>query len=309
MILADLDVKHGHVVTNGVRLHYVEKSYDPKAPVVLLLHGFPECWWSWRHQIEPFAKAGYRVIAPDLRGYNDSEKRGPYDIDTLAGDIAGLAKHFSPDAPVKVVSHDWGGAVAWHFAAMYPELLSQLAVLNCPHPVMLQKALLGGNLRQLQRSWYMFYFQLPWAPERTLTKGHAEGLPGLYRAHAHDRANFSNEELEPLRDAICKPGAATAALEYYRAAFRRTFQRPAPPKLPTINAPTLLLWARDDKALGYDDVVPGTERYAPDLRVELVEQCGHFLQAEQPAIVNERVLAFLAEGKAAQDSASATISS
>jgi len=135
---------------------------------VVLLHGFPEFWWSWRFQIAPLAAAGYRVVAPDLRGYNETERTGPYDLDTLSGDIASLIAHLG-ESRATIVGHDWGGAITWHLAAMRPDTCERAVVLNAPHPAVFG-AVLRHSLDQLRRSWYMFFFQLPWLPERWLVK-------------------------------------------------------------------------------------------------------------------------------------------
>ena len=139
MKITDFPVQHHYATLNGAQFHFVETG---KGPLVVLLHGFPEMWWSWRHQIQAIAAAGYRVIAPDLRGYNDSEKKGPYDIDTLADDIKALIDYAGEKSAV-VVGHDWGGAITWHFASRHAEYCKKVVVLNCPHPNQLLKALRG----------------------------------------------------------------------------------------------------------------------------------------------------------------------
>ena len=155
-------LKHGSAYVNGVRLHYVTQG---AGPLLILLHGFPEFWYSWRYQIPALAKH-FTVVAPDMRGYNESDKPSGvahYHIDRLTGDVQGLIRAFHEERAV-IVGHDWGGGVAWSFAANYPHLTERLVVLNCPHPGAFQKAL-QENRQQLRRSWYIFYFQLPWLPE------------------------------------------------------------------------------------------------------------------------------------------------
>src|SRR3954449_2631161 len=153
---------HREAVVNGVRLHYVEAG---AGPLVVLLHGFPEFWYSWRHQIPALAAAGFRVVAPDMRGYNRSDKpRGvrAYSGDALTGDVAKLIRACGAERAV-VVGHDWGAAVAWQFAMAYPALLERLVIMNAPHPARFLRAL--RTWRQARKSWYMFFFQLPWLPE------------------------------------------------------------------------------------------------------------------------------------------------
>ena len=296
---SDLQVEHHTAHVNGVRLQYVEKSPSNggRAPLVVLLHGFPETWWSWRRQIDALVAAGFRVVAPDQRGYADSDKHGPYDIDTLAADVCALIDHVAPqEKRAIVVGHDWGGGVAWHLASTRPEHCTRLVVMNCPHPTMMLRAL-RSKWSQIKKSWYMFMFQLPFLPERFLTRGGGRGIPKMFRAMAVDRTNFSDEELAPFVEAACKPGAAKAMIGWYRAAIRQGLFRPGPSEsTPKIEVPTLLLWAMDDKALGYDDLVPGTERWVPGLRIETIPHCGHFVQQEQPDAVNQRLIPFLREG-------------
>jgi pimeloyl-ACP methyl ester carboxylesterase len=271
-------------------MHYVEAG---QGPVVVLLHGFPETWWSWRYQVQPLVDAGFRVVAPDLRGYGDTSSDGPFDLDTVAGDVCALIESLGAEKRVKLVGHDWGGAVAWHVASTRPECCEQLVVLNCPHPARMREALLTRpSWAQLKRSWYMFMFQLPLLPEWLLTRQDAGNLVRMLRSTALQRTNFSAEELRPFRDAIQRPGAAKSMVGWYRAAVREGLSGKAQ-RYPLITAQTLMIWAMSDSALGYDELVPGTERYASRLTVKTIEACGHYVQAEQPGKVNPLVIDFL----------------
>jgi len=284
--------EHRTDTVGSLRMHYV---LEGSGPLVVLLHGFPEFWWSWRFQIAPLAAAGYRVVAPDLRGYNETERTGPYDLDTLSGDIASLIAHLG-ESRATIVGHDWGGAITWHLAAMRPDTCERAVVLNAPHPAVFG-AVLRHSLDQLRRSWYMFFFQLPWLPERWLVKDGARLLRRIYRGNAVDRSNFTDDDVRPFQEAITQPGAATAALGYYRAAFagllknRRNIAR-----YPLITRPTLLIWAKDDQALDYQELVPPTRRWVSNLQIEPIEQCGHFVHQERPEEVNARLLSFLKSG-------------
>lgn len=289
---ADLPVTHAHAQVNGLRYHYVELG---SGPLVLLLHGFPENWWSWRYQLEPLARAGFRVVAPDQRGYADTDKTGPYDLDTLATDLCELIRVLGREK-ADVVGHDWGGAVAWHMAATRRAFVDRLAVLNCPHPARMAEALRSSR-EQLKRSWYMLALQIPYLPERALRAG-GPLLREIYARNAKDRSHFSEEELRPIIDGLRKPGAAKAMVGWYRTAFREAVKgRWRLGQYPEFNDEALLIWAKEDRALGYDELVPGTERYARKLRVETIERCGHFVQAEQPARVNELLLGHLTAGR------------
>ncbi len=284
----DLPVEHRTATTNGIRLHYVEAGARDR-PLVMLLHGFPEFWWSWRFQIQPLVDAGFRVIAPDQRGYNLSEKYGPYDTDTLVADVAGLIEHAGCER-AHIVGHDWGGNVAWQFAAQRPEMCDRLVVLNCPHPVMLKRAL-RTSAEQRRKSYYLFLFQLPLFPERYLVRNDAEPVARAFYAGAVDRSRITTEELMPYRAAMQRPGAAHAAIGWYRAAVRTALSRKKRDRFPTIRANTTLIWGRPDFALDFDACVPGTERFAPNLELRVLDGVGHFCQTEAP----ERVTPLLLE--------------
>ncbi|MCA2977792.1 MAG: alpha/beta hydrolase [Myxococcaceae bacterium] len=275
-------------------MHFVEKG---TGPVVLLLHGFPEMWWSWRYQVDALAAAGFRVVVPDQRGYGETDKHGPYDLDTLAADVCHLVEHLGGARRVRVVGHDWGGAVAWHLAAHRPEFCERLAVLNCPHPAVMRQALLNGlSWAQVKRSWYMFFFQLPLLPEWLLTRNDAEVMPRTLKAASARRDHWTPDDVRPFRDAILRPGAATAMVGWYRAAVRFGFRHPfSPPRYPPITCEATLLWGLNDPALDFDVLVPGTERYAPRLRVVRVPEAGHFVHSEAPEAVNPALVSFLSE--------------
>jgi ribosomal protein L7/L12 len=289
MLPSELSVEHRTVRANGLLHHYVEAG---AGPLVLLLHGFPENWWAWRYQIRPLAEAGFRVVAPDLRGYNDTGKEGPYDLDTLGTDVCELIRALGAER-AHLVGHDWGGAVAWHVASMRPMYADKIAVLNCPHPAVMTEAL-KTSWRQLRRSWYMFFFQLPLLPEYALLRSTASRFVHMY---AKDGLMFSEEEVRPFVEGLRKPGAAKAMLGWYRAAFRGAVKRRGGPAYPRIDDYVLLLWGKKDLALFYDDVVPGTERYAPKLDIEVFESGGHFLNATQPERVNEALVEFFSVGR------------
>ncbi|MEA2626098.1 MAG: hypothetical protein QOD06_2143, partial [Candidatus Binatota bacterium] len=213
------DWKHERVTANGIQFHVVTAG-STSAPLVVLLHGFPEFWYAWRHQIPALAEH-FRVAVPDLRGYGDSDKPprvADYAIDVLAADVAGLVRALG-ESKATIVGHDWGGGVAWATALEHPDVVEKLIVLNCPHPAKFARAL-RTNFRQLRRSWYMFFFQLPRIPERLLLRKDAAILDTMFRGMAKRPGTFSDEDLRELKQAIQKPGAATGAINYYRAAFR-----------------------------------------------------------------------------------------
>lgn len=201
---------------NGISLHCVEAGPED-GPLVILLHGFPEFWWGWRYQIGPLAEAGFRVLAPDQRGYNLSDKpegKNAYDLDTLAGDVAGLCDALGRKS-CHVVGHDWGGLVAWWTATRHPDRVGKLVALNAPHPAIVG-SYLRSHPRQMLRSLYAGFFQIPRLPEATLS---ADGYRGLRRALLKSSRNgtFSETDLAHYEEAWSRPGALTAMLNWYRA--------------------------------------------------------------------------------------------
>jgi pimeloyl-ACP methyl ester carboxylesterase len=275
---------------NGVQLHAVVAGPED-GPLALLLHGFPECWYSWRHQIPALARAGYRVVAPDQRGYNVSDKpRGVhhYTIDHLTADVAALIQALGRERAT-LIAHDWGGVVAWRFAMDYPMAVDKLVILNAPHPVAFFRALRSDWAQRL-RSWYIFFFRLPWVPEALLTLSPLASARHFFRRTAVRRDAFSDGDLEVMAASLAQPGAMQAMLHWYRAAFRyRPARRAAP-----VQAPTLLIWAEDDVALGRS-LTYDLEQWVPDLRLHYIPDCGHWVQNEAPDEVNEHLLAFVQE--------------
>lgn len=287
----DLQVAHHVVQLPGLRMHYVERG---EGPLMVLLHGFPENWWSWRYQIEPLASAGFRVIVPDLRGYGETETHGPYDLDTLADDVCALIEALG-EKRAKIVGHDWGGALAWHLAAKRPECVERLVVMNCPHPVLMRQRLLASpSWAQLKKSWYFFFFLVPALPEWLLTRKDAGNVVRTLKSSSIDRSHLSPDEIRPFRDGIQRPGAAKAMVDWYRTIVSQGLLHPFSPVVyDDITAQTLLIWGMRDPALGYTELVPGTERFVPKLRIVQVPDCGHFVQSERPEPVNRALLEFL----------------
>jgi epoxide hydrolase 4 len=285
---ADLQVEHHFTdLDGGFRLHWVEAG---KGPLVVLLHGFPETWWSWRYQIGPLAAAGFRVVAIDLRGFGESDQAGPYTMDQHVSDVCKLIESLG-ETQARIVGHDWGGAIAWQLAATRAERCERLAVLNCPHLTIMRKRLFNTP-RQLSKSWYMFFFQLPMVPEWVFTRDDAALIPRLLKASNVHRGSLADDEVRPFRDAVKKPGNASSMLGIYRAVFRQYFTgKLRTPSL--ITSRTLMIWGLDDPALGFDDLVPGTEKYVPHLKVEPVGGAGHFVQSDAPDAVNKLLVGWL----------------
>ena len=272
------------LTVNGVRLHCVVEG---EGPLVVLLHGFPETSRAWRKQIPELAKR-FKVVAPDLRGYGQSEKPkgiAAYRTAVLADDIAALIAAFGAER-AHVVGHDWGGGVAWTLATLHPEVVDRLVVLNCPHPAVMQRAL-RSNWTQIRRSWYIFAFQLPWLPEWAFSRGGAKALKDALRRSAKRPDTFSDADVDEYARAFTAPGAATAAINYYRAAAR---SRVSPAK---IKAPTLLIWGVDDFALGIELTHGMDHLFENKPRIEYVPDTSHWVMEERPEVVNRLLLDFL----------------
>jgi len=282
---------HREEDVGGLRLHWVEAG---EGPLVLFLHGFPEHWLAWRKQLPALATAGFRAVAPDLRGYNRSGKPkgvSSYRMENLAGDVANLVRHLGHER-VFLVGHDWGGAIAWCVPALHPGLVERLAILNAPHPVLMRKRL--ATLAQARRSSYMFFFQLPFLPERSLLRHRAGFLKVMLRRDPSTPGAFSPEEIEAYREAFLRPGAATAAINYYRAAFRsRT--RVTGLRRSLSGVPTLVLWGEGDRYLG-PELLDGLDALVPDLRLVRIPGASHWLPADAPDRVNAELVAFFRKG-------------
>jgi len=281
---AGIELREGYAEAGDVQLHYVEAG---EGPLVLLLHGFPEFWYGWRKQIAPLAKAGFRVVAPDLRGYNLSSRLEgftEYTADKPAEDIRGLIHELGAESAM-VVGHDWGGSVAWTLAMNHPEVVDRLAILNAAHPRKLNEGL--KTPRQLLRSWYFFYFQFPWLPERRARRWHWRFFKRFLR---DARPAFSAEELDRYVEAWSQPGAAKAMIDYYRAAVRLGSKQ----EIRTVTAPTLVIWGQGDRYLGPKLAEPHQED-VPNLdRVERLPNASHWVHHDEAERVNELLVDFLA---------------
>ena len=256
---------------------------------MLMLHGFPEFWYSWRHQIEEFA-ADYHVVAIDLRGYNDSDKpesQSAYKMSELIEDVRGVITDLGYEDCI-LVAHDWGGAIAWNFAYAYPNMIEKLIVMNIPHPAKFAEGL--KTPQQLQKSWYIFAFQLPWLPELLFQANDYQAIKEAFTGMAIDKTAFSPADLQAYRDAAAKPGALTAMINYYRGIFGSLFDRPQ--EWGILDIPTLTIWGEADTAFG-KELTYGTDAYVRDWQIKYIPNCSHWVQQEQPALVNTYMREFL----------------
>lgn len=255
---------------------------------MLMLHGFPEFWYSWRHQIPEFAQ-NYQVVALDLRGYNDSDKPTDpkaYRMQELTADVTGVIQALGHDR-CTLVGHDWGGSIAWNIADRTPQFLDRLIVLNFPHPARFAAGLMTPQ--QLMRSSYIFFFQLPLIPEWVIQSFDYRLITQMFEDTAVSPNAFSSEDIRAYREAIAKPGALTAMLNYYRnildsGLVRQSWSR--------IEVPTLMIWGEQDVALG-KELTHNTEEFVKDFRIRYIPDAGHWVQQDQPQQVNQFIHEFL----------------
>ena len=272
---------------NGdIQLHAVV-SGPSSGPLVILLHGFPEFWYSWHKQIEPLASHGFRVIVPDQRGYNTSSKpRGvaSYALPLLVSDVIAIADQLNQPR-IFLAGHDWGAAVAWATAILHPHRLHKLAILNVPHPSVMLR-FLKSTPRQLLRSWYMFFFQLPWLPEAAFSAFNFRlGRNSLVRSSRP--GTFSPEDLEQYRAAWAQPGTVTAMINWYRNLLRSRAKFPDP----TVRVPTKILWGMRDAFL-LSEMAQASLRYCTSADLYTFADASHWLQHEEPARVSELLINF-----------------
>ncbi|HMB24045.1 MAG TPA: alpha/beta hydrolase [Anaerolineales bacterium] len=283
-----MDLEHSTIKTNGIQLHVVQAG--PKSGIpVMLLHGFPEFWYGWRKQIPALAQAGCRVIVPDQRGYNLSDKpKGikAYCVDNLVEDVVGLINELDYQK-VNVVGHDWGALVAWMVGIKHPGRLRRLGILNVPHPAVMQQ-FLRRDFEQRRRSLYALYFQLPGLPELSLRLGNGRLAAQAMRKSALPKA-FTDEDFEKYKEAWSQPGAMTAMLNWYRAAAR---YRPPITSDMRVRVPTLMLWGVKDTALTYRMARPSLD-YCAKGNLIFFPESTHWLQHEEADDVNRHILSFI----------------
>ncbi|MDX1520382.1 MAG: alpha/beta hydrolase [Anaerolineae bacterium] len=282
---------HQYIETNGIRLHVLQDG-PKEGPLVILLHGFPEFSYGWRQQIPYLVSAGYRVWAPDQRGYNLSDKPdglASYSLDELAADVVGLIDA-AGQKQVFLVGHDWGAAVAWWVAAKYPDRLARMVVINGPPGAVMQKHI-RSNLAQLRKIWYILFFQIPRIPEILVGLRNWSFLTKVLRDSSH-QGTFTNSDLDQYREAWSQPKAFRSMLNWYRAYI----QKPStPPANPRITVPTLLIWGAQDTVLGREMAQPSID-LCDDGRLVFIEEATHWVQHEESDRVNELLDTFLRDG-------------
>ena len=284
-----VEIREAYIDVGDITLHYVEAG---EGPMIVLLHGFPEFWFGWRLQIAPLAAAGFRVVAPDTRGYNLSSKPdrlAAYSVDKLADDVRGLIQERGAGSAL-VAGHDWGGSIAWKLAIDHPEVVDRLAILNAAHPRKLNEGLKHPG--QLKRSWYFFYFQPPGLPEH-----HVRAKDWKFFKQFLRDANppYTAAELDRYAEAWSQPGAATGMINYYRRAVRQSPKSPAAQIRP-ISAPTLVIWGERDRYLGPDLAEPHPDDVPNFDRVERLPNASHWVHHDEPERVNQLLIEFFGRG-------------
>jgi pimeloyl-ACP methyl ester carboxylesterase len=289
----DPSIRHGYAQVGGVRLHYAECGTGER--LVLLLHGFPEFWYSWRHQLVAL-KDRYRVVAPDLRGYNLSDKPSrveDYRIERLMDDVTGLVRHFGA-REAAIVGHDWGAGLAWAVAQNYPEYVWKLVTMQVPPIAVWRKNL---SLRQALRSWYMLFFQIPSLPEWYISARNFAAIDKMFKDKSVRPGSFTETDIAMYKQALSESGALTAGINYYRANVFSLFRRERKPAEAMsdgrIRVPTLFIYGERDFAI-VPETVRGVGDYvdAPYREVRIATS-GHWVQNEAPLEVNAALGEFL----------------
>ncbi|HEY2665059.1 MAG TPA: alpha/beta fold hydrolase [Candidatus Binataceae bacterium] len=278
---------------SGLRMRVARMG---RGPLMVMMHGFPESWYSWRHQLRAFGDS-YECIAPEMRGYGETDAPvgiRNYTLEKLVDDIAGLIGCVGHKKAI-VVGHDWGGAVGWALALTRPELLDRLVVMNCPQLAVFRRHLLGLDVGQLARSWYMLFFQLPAIPEALISANDFAALRRGILGTAVQKQAFTDADIDQIRAAFAgRRYSMTAAINYYRAAFRSFTFGPTPWLNNTISTPTLLVWGEQDRFLRKELTFGMDHLFRAPLVIRYIPDSGHWVQQEKPDLVNQYMRDFLA---------------
>ncbi len=301
-------LKHDYAEVNGVRLHYVTAG---TGKLILFVHGFPEFWYAWKNQLAEFGR-DHQAVALDMRGYNLSSKPADveqYRVPLLVEDLRALAERLG-HKKFTLVGHDWGGAVAWAFAAAHPDYLEKLVIVNAPHPAVFEREL-RENPAQQQASQYMLVFRSPQAEQLLSANNYAALTEGVL-ADGLKQGCLTEEDRKAYLEAWSQPGALTGGLNYYRAArvgppapAAAPPQGPAPggpgqpaasfaSDLPSllIKVPTLVIWGEKDRYLLTGNL-EGLDRFVPKLTLKRIPDGSHWVIHEKPSMINSTIRAFM----------------
>lgn len=284
--MTKLEIETRFIGANGLTFEtLVAGQGNPK--FALLLHGFPESSLSWRFQIPFLVALGYEVWAPNLRGYGASSRPvgiNNYRLPHLIADVAGLIDMGANGRRVTLLAHDWGAIIAWAFAADNVRSLEKLVIMNVPHPARMGEGL--QTWAQRKKSWYIYFFQLPWLPEALLGANEAAAVGRAFYDMAIDKTNFTPDILAAYRANASLPGALTAMISYYRATIRGTdFARYRRGDVKPITTPTLMIWGEADTALGVE-LTDNYEGLVTDMKLVRLPNVSHWVQQEAPNEVN-----------------------
>lgn len=289
-------MKIQRLVANGVDFAYLEQG-RPDAPLVLCLHGFPDHALTFESLLDGLAAAGFRAVAPWMRGYHPTAipPDGRYHTSTLALDALALADALAGDGEAMIVGHDWGAGAAYLACAYRPERFTRLVALAVPRAL---GARFLTNVAQLRRSWYIFFFQMPALPETAVAAGDFAFVDRLWRDWS---PGFEPEPafIRALKQSLSAPGSLDAALGYYRALFRPSSDADLAPvqaaAAAPITVPSLYLHGRDDGCVGAEMVVAEEiePMFSAGIEIEIIPGCGHFLHLEQPEVVGKRIVEWL----------------
>lgn len=287
--LAEHGIETEFIEANGLRFEVLTCGDSKSDRLALMLHGFPESAFSWRYQMQLLARLGYRVWAPNQRGYGNTSRplrKEDYVLDNLLEDVAALID-VSGASSVTLVSHDWGGIVGWFFALREVRPLERFIVMNLPHPMRFYEAI--QEKTQRKRSRYAVFFQLPWLPEFLFRRRGAKLIGDAFYSMAIDKSRFPDDVLDVYRESALKPGALTAMLNWYRAnRFMGTFDD----AFPVLETPTLMVWGEEDAALGVE-MTDRTDELVSDFTLRRLPNVSHWVQQEAPEVVNEILEAWL----------------
>lgn len=283
------DIEFEYIITNGITLH-VAVTGPEDGNLVILLHGFPDFWYGWRKQIEVLAEAGYRVVVPDQRGYNKSDKpkgKRAYVINELQQDIIGLITHFKREDTV-IIGHDWGGAVGWHLTSTHPEFVQKFIAVNIPHMGVIPKVLLKTP-SQLIKSLYMVFFQIPILPEKILSGRNFKNMTQVLKGSSQ-KGTFKESDISEYKRAWSKPGALTAMLNWYRA---------LPMSMKHISkekneVPVKIIWGEKDQFLS-KSLAEESLNFINAESVTWINGATHWVNQEEADIVNKEILEFINE--------------